>query len=126
MFALARYNTAIKNNNIMDRKERCRLTNQFRKRAAEANGIEFEVNECREAICPGTCQKNESELKYLEEELEKIQLEGGKINLKGVFALEVEYESERKAFKNRDKLDELLENPLINSLPPRYLDNLLD
>ena len=70
----------------MDGREKCELLNSIRQKIAEKNDIEFVVYDCTfEGECTGTCPKCESEIKYLEKELEKKQARGEKINLIGIF-----------------------------------------
>ena len=70
----------------MDGREKCELLNNIRQKIAEKNNIEFTVYECTfEGECSGTCPKCESEIRYLEKELEKKQSKGEKINIIGIF-----------------------------------------
>lgn len=70
----------------MNSREKCELLNSIRQKIAEKNDIEFVVYDCTfEGECIGTCPKCESEIKYLEKELEKKQDNGEKINLIGIF-----------------------------------------
>ena len=115
----------------MNGREKCELINQIRQKIADNNNIDFVIYECTfEGECSGRCQKSDSELNYLERELEKRQNEGVKLNLKGVFALDIDDKTietqQDKSLKRQEKLEDLLENPLLSDLPPRYLDNLLD
>ena len=55
-------------------KNTCRILKEIRKKIADENDIEFVVSECTyQGDCLGTCPKCESELRYLECELEKRQ-----------------------------------------------------
>lgn len=115
----------------MNGREKCELINQIRQKIADNNNIDFVIYECTfEGECTGRCQKSDSELNYLERELEKRQNEGVKLNINGVFALDIDEKTEQtsldKSVNRQEKLEELLENPLLSDLPPRYLDNLLD
>lgn len=115
----------------MNGRDKCGLINLIRKKVADKNGIDFVIYDCtREGDCKGRCQKSDSELNYLESELEKRQSEGKPINLRDVFTLDVDenpkHPSPDKTLKRQEKLEELLDNPLLSDLPPRYLDNLLD
>ena len=115
----------------MNGREKCELINQIRQKIADNNNIDFVIYECTfEGECSGRCQKSDSELNYLERELEKRQNEGVKLNLNCVFALDIDDKTietqQDKSIKRQEKLEELLENPLLSDLPPRYLDNLLD
>ena len=53
-------------------KEICRILKEIRRQIAKANDIEFVTEECRhKGDCAGTCPKCESEVRYLEEQLER-------------------------------------------------------
>ncbi|MBQ7897341.1 MAG: hypothetical protein IJ323_02845 [Clostridia bacterium] len=71
----------------MKGKERCRILKEIRARIAEENGIEFAVSECtHKGDCMGTCPKCESEVRYLERELERRQRLGKQIAVAGIAA----------------------------------------
>ncbi len=73
----------------MKGRDKCELLNEIRQKIADENNIEFTIYDCTfEGDCTGTCPKCESELKYLESELEKKQNAGEKINLKNIFKLD--------------------------------------
>lgn len=114
----------------MNTRQKCEIINLIRARVADANGIDFTVYECTfEGECPKDCQKSDSELRYLEGELERMQDNGERINLKGVFALEIDEAPEKHTetpSDRQEKIKKLMENPDLNGLPPRYLDSLLD
>lgn len=113
----------------MNGRQKCEMINQIRKKVADNNGIDFVIYDCTfEGNCTGRCAKSDSELNYLEKELEKRQNEGLKLNIKGVFALDIKPKEthQDKSVNRQEKLEELRENPLLSDLPPRYLDNLLD
>lgn len=122
------------NGDVMNDRDICNIVNQMRRKIAKNNGIDFRVNECTvKGDCPDDCDKMASELEYLEEELERIQAEGGKINLRGVFDMVFDDLPKRTkapidlpVSRNPEKLEKLLENPELSNLPPRYLDSLLD
>lgn len=116
----------------MNGREKCMLINQIRQKVADNNNIDFVIYDCTfEGECTGRCQKSDSELSYLENELEKRQNEGNKINLKGVFTFDIDDEpkiqpsSQEIAIKRQEKLEKLMENPDLKDLPSRYLDMLL-
>lgn len=72
----------------MNGRDKCELLNEIRQKIADENNIEFTIYDCTfEGDCTGTCPKCESELEYLERELEKKQNAGEKINLKNIFTL---------------------------------------
>ena len=115
----------------MNGRQKCEMINQIRKKVADNNHIDFVIYDCTfEGDCTGRCAKSDSELNYLEKELEKRQNEGLKLNLNGVFALDIDEKPKEthqdNSVNRQEKLEELRENPLLSDLPPRYLDNLLD
>jgi len=68
-------------------KEKCRMLRDIRRRIAEQNEIALITEECEyKGECRGTCPKCESELKYLEEQLEKRRQLGKKVALAGIAA----------------------------------------
>ena len=78
----------------MNGRDKCELLNEIRQKIADENNIEFTIYDCTfEGDCTGTCPKCESELEYLERELEKKQNAGEKINLKNIFTLNQKEES---------------------------------
>lgn len=111
----------------MNGRQKCELINQIRKKIADKNNIDFVIYKCTfEGNCSGTCPKSDSELKYLEGELEKIQSDGGKINLEGVLKADApDVKAVDDILERSEKLEKILENPQLNNLPPRYLDSLL-
>lgn len=69
----------------MKGKDRCKILKDIRKRIADENDIEFIVSECKhKGDCLGTCPKCESELRYLERELEKRRAIGKKVTVAGL------------------------------------------
>ena len=113
----------------MNGRQKCEIINQIRRKVADNNGIDFVIYDCTfEGECNGRCQKSDSELNYLESELEKRQNEGIRINLKGIFTLDEETVIENSIednIKRQEKMEELMKNPELEDLPPRYLDMLL-
>ena len=74
----------------MKGKQRCKILKQIRKEIADANGIEYAVSECpHKGDCAGTCPKCESEVAYLERELEKRRQTGKKVAVAGIAAAAV-------------------------------------
>ena len=58
----------------MKGKEKCKALKEIRHQIALNNDIEYVVSECKhQGECKGTCPKCESEVRYLERELEKRQ-----------------------------------------------------
>lgn len=58
-------------------KKTCKILKEIRKQIAEDNDIELIISECTyQGDCLGTCPKCESEVRYLERELEKRQRMG--------------------------------------------------
>lgn len=71
----------------MKGKQRCRILKQIRKEIADANGIDYVISECpHKGDCAGTCPKCESEVAYLERELEKRRQTGKKVAIAGIAA----------------------------------------
>ena len=69
----------------MKGKQRCRILKQIRKEIADANGIDYVISECpHKGDCAGTCPKCESEVAYLERELEKRRQTGKKVAIAGI------------------------------------------
>ena len=69
----------------MKGKDRCKILKDIRKRIAVENDIEFITSECKhKGDCLGTCPKCESELRYLERELEKRRAIGKKVTVAGL------------------------------------------
>ena len=56
----------------MPGKKKCKILREIRQKIADENDIPFVTEECRyKGDCKGTCPKCESELRYLEQQLEK-------------------------------------------------------
>lgn len=69
----------------MNGKNRCRILKDIRKKIAEENDIEYITTECKyQGDCPGTCPKCESEVRYLERELERKRGLGKKVAIAGI------------------------------------------
>lgn len=68
-------------------KQTCRILKDIRRQIAEANDIEFITSECQyQGDCLGTCPKCESEVRYLEQQLERKRMAGKAIALFGISA----------------------------------------
>ena len=68
-------------------KDKCRILKQIRQQIADANDIEYITRECTyQGDCRGTCPKCESELRYLEEQLELRRSRGKKAVIAAVAA----------------------------------------
>lgn len=126
----------------MKGRDKCELLNEIRQKIADENNIEFTIYDCTfEGDCTGTCPKCESELEYLERELEKKQNAGEKINLKNIFTLdEKEEDGSIELVDDVDEIgeiegmiiseeDELMgdvcppeEDVLMGKIPPNDLD----
>lgn len=66
-------------------KKTCRILKEIRRQIAEANDIEYVVEECHyKGDCLGTCPKCEAEVRYLEQQLHQRQLLGKAVVLAGV------------------------------------------
>ena len=113
----------------MNGRQKCEIINQIRRKVAANNNIDFVILDCTfKGECSGRCQKSDSELNYLESELEKMQNEGIKLDLKGIFTLDGEVAIEHSIednLKRQARMEELMKNPELEDLPPRYLDMLL-
>lgn len=69
----------------MNGKNRCRILKDIRKKIAEENNIEYVTTECKyKGDCPGTCPKCESEVRYLERELERKRGLGKRVAIAGI------------------------------------------
>lgn len=69
----------------MNGKSRCKILKDIRKQIAQSNDIAFVTSECKyQGDCKGTCPKCESEVRYLEQELEKRRKKGLAITLTGL------------------------------------------
>lgn len=68
-------------------KQTCRILKDIRRQIAEANDIEFITSECQyQGDCLGTCPKCESEVRYLEQQLERKRMAGKAITILGISA----------------------------------------
>lgn len=66
-------------------KKTCKILKEIRRQIAEANDIEYVVDECQyKGDCLGTCPKCEAEVRYLEQQLHQRQLLGKAVVLAGV------------------------------------------
>ena len=66
-------------------KRTCKILKEIRRQIAEANNIEYVVEECQyKGDCLGTCPKCEAEVRYLEEQLHQRQLLGKAAMVAGV------------------------------------------
>lgn len=66
-------------------KKVCQTLKEVRKQIADANEIPYEITECKhEGNCPGTCPKCESELRYIENQLNLRRAAGKAISLVGI------------------------------------------
>ena len=66
-------------------KKTCKILKEIRRQIAEANDIEYVVEECQyRGDCLGTCPKCEAEVRYLEQQLYQRQLLGKAVVLAGV------------------------------------------
>ncbi|MBQ4317182.1 MAG: hypothetical protein IJC20_02935 [Clostridia bacterium] len=71
----------------MKGKNRCKILKDIRRRIAEENGIAYVTEECKyKGDCSGTCPKCESEVRYLERELERRRSLGYKVTVAGLAA----------------------------------------
>lgn len=71
----------------MKGKEKCKALKEIRRQIAEQNDIAYAVSECtHQGDCKGTCPKCESELRYLERELEIRKNLGKAVVVAGISA----------------------------------------
>ena len=71
----------------MKGKNRCKILKEIRRRIAEENNIEYITSDCKyKGDCLGTCPKCESEVAYLERELERRRSLGYKVTVAGLAA----------------------------------------
>lgn len=71
----------------MKGKEKCKALKEIRRQIAEQNDIAYAVSECTfQGDCKGTCPKCESELRYLERELEIRKNLGKAVVVAGISA----------------------------------------
>ena len=69
----------------MTGKEKCKYLKEIRQRIADDNDIAYVTEECtHKGECRGTCPRCESELRYLERELEKRKRLGKRITVAGL------------------------------------------
>lgn len=69
----------------MPGKQKCKMLREIRRSIAQENEIPFATEECRyQGDCEGTCPKCESELRYLEQQLEKRRSLGRKATVAAV------------------------------------------
>ena len=66
----------------MPGKKKCRILREIRQKIADENDIPLVTEECRyKGDCKGTCPRCESELRYLEQQLEKRRALGKKVTV---------------------------------------------
>ena len=71
----------------MTGKEKCRILKEIRAQIAKENDIDLVVEECtHKGHCKGTCPRCESEVAYLERQLEKRRLAQKRVALAGISA----------------------------------------
>lgn len=71
----------------MTGKSKCRILKDIRRQIARENDIAFVTSECKfQGECSGTCPKCETELRFLEQELENRQKAGKAIAVAGIAA----------------------------------------
>ena len=68
-------------------KEKCRILKEIRQKIADENEIPYVTQECRhQGNCSGTCPRCESELRYLEQQLERRAALGKRISVAALCA----------------------------------------
>lgn len=71
----------------MNGKRKCKMLKEIRKQIAKENDITYITTECKhQGNCKGTCPKCESEVRYLEAELEKRLGAGKTVAVAGIAA----------------------------------------
>ena len=71
----------------MNGKRKCKMLKEIRKQIAMENDITYITTECKhQGNCKGTCPKCESEVRYLEAELEKRRKAGKTVAVAGIAA----------------------------------------
>ena len=74
----------------MTGKQKCEALKRLREIIATANGIEYRPTECNfEGECRGYCEKCDTEAKYLEAELERLEAEGKDVISKDLLKLSI-------------------------------------
>lgn len=72
-------------------RDKCDQLREIRKKIAQANGIKFEPAECHHTgPCMGTCAVCDSEIRYIDDELQKKKMRGEEIILTGLAADDIE------------------------------------
>lgn len=68
-------------------KQKCKMLKEIRRRIADENDIPFVTRECsHQGDCSGTCPRCESELRYLEQQLERRAALGRKVSVAALCA----------------------------------------
>ena len=76
---------AVDDNTIYPGKEKCNTLREIRKKIAEVNDIKYEPAECHhKGPCMGTCPVCDSEIKYLDDALQRKKANGEVIRLNGI------------------------------------------
>lgn len=71
----------------MNGKSKCKILKEIRRQIAAENDIEFVTAECKfQGNCAGTCPKCESEVRYLEQQLQKRRQAGKAVAVAGIAA----------------------------------------
>ena len=69
----------------MTGKEKCKLLRTIRREIAETNGIAYFTSDCTfEGACTGTCPMCDAEIRYLDNEINKMVASGKKVSLAGL------------------------------------------
>ena len=66
----------------MSGKQKCKILKEIRQRIADENDIPYVTRECSyQGDCTGTCPRCESELRYLEQQLENRRRQGKSVSV---------------------------------------------
>ena len=68
-------------------KDKCKILKEIRQRIADENDIPYVTRECSyHGECTGTCPRCESELRYLEQQLERRRSLGKRVSVAAGFS----------------------------------------
>lgn len=108
-------------------KKTCNQLKAIRKQIADANEIEYQPTECtHDGPCSGTCPKCESEMRYIEREIQqrislgkKVAIVGLATGLSSAFAVDADAQCVKKDTVDNQSITEIqhaLENELVGKV----------